>query len=72
MGAWLSPGLDSSGVVSLMGRLTEDLLTLARADSGRLAARVENVDLLGATRQAVVRYGSHSGRATHARTRLVE
>jgi len=45
-----------------LGRLTEDLLTLARADSGRLVARADDVDLLGATRQAVTRYGVPSGR----------
>jgi signal transduction histidine kinase len=39
-----------------LGRLTEDLLTLARADSGRLAARAGDVALLAATRQAVRRY----------------
>lgn len=46
-----------------LGRLTEDLLTLARADSGRLVARVEDVDLLDAARQAVARYGMASGRS---------
>jgi signal transduction histidine kinase len=39
-----------------LGRLTEDLLTLARADSGRLAARAHDVGLLAATCQAVRRY----------------
>ena len=39
-----------------LGRLTEDLLTLARADSGRLAARVQDVDLLTAATQAAARY----------------
>jgi signal transduction histidine kinase len=40
-----------------LGRLTEDLLTLARADSGRLNARGQEVDLMAAIRQAVNRYG---------------
>ncbi len=39
-----------------LGRLTEDLLTLARADSGRLVARGSEVDLMIAVRQAVSRY----------------
>lgn len=44
-----------------LGRLTEDLLTLARADSGRLAARVQDVELLAAVRQAVARYRIAAG-----------
>ena len=40
-----------------LGRLTEDLLTLARADSGHLAPRLEPVDLLDATSRAAERYG---------------
>jgi signal transduction histidine kinase len=46
-----------------LGRLTEDLLTLARADSGRLAALVQDVDLLSAVRQAVSRYRGPEGPA---------
>jgi signal transduction histidine kinase len=44
-----------------LGRLTEDLLTLARADSGRLEPRLEPVDLLDASLQACARYGRAGG-----------
>jgi two-component system OmpR family sensor kinase len=44
-----------------LGRLTEDLLTLARADSGRLEPHLEPVDLLGASHRAVVRYALPGG-----------
>jgi signal transduction histidine kinase len=46
-----------------LGRLTEDLLTLARADGGRLDPRLQSVDLLEATRLAVARYGTADGPA---------
>ena len=39
-----------------LGRLTEDLLTLARADGGRLDPRLGPIDLRAATVQAVARY----------------
>jgi signal transduction histidine kinase len=46
-----------------LGRLTEDLLTLARADGGRLDPRLQPVDLLETTRLAVARYGVAGGPA---------
>ncbi len=47
-----------------LGRLTEDLLTLARADSGRLeGASVQTMDLLAAAKQAAVRYRPEGGPA---------
>jgi two-component system OmpR family sensor kinase len=44
-----------------LGRLTEDLLTLARADSGRLYARAQDVDLLSAAAAAARRYRQPAG-----------
>jgi two-component system OmpR family sensor kinase len=44
-----------------LGRLTEDLLTLARADSGRLDPRLEPVDLLDAASRAAARYRPGDG-----------
>jgi len=44
-----------------LGRLTEDLLTLARADGGRLDPRFQPVDLLDAARRAATRYGPAVG-----------
>jgi two-component system OmpR family sensor kinase len=44
-----------------LGRLTEDLLTLARADSGRLYARGQDVDLLPAAAAAARRYRQPTG-----------
>ncbi len=44
-----------------LGRLTEDLLTLARADGGRLDPRLRPVDLLDTARLAVARYRTPGG-----------
>jgi len=44
-----------------LGRLTEDLLTLARADSGRLFARRQDLDLLAAATAAAHRYRLPAG-----------
>jgi signal transduction histidine kinase len=44
-----------------LGRLTEDLLTLARADGGRLDPRLGPVELLAASRLAVERYRPAGG-----------
>jgi signal transduction histidine kinase len=46
-----------------LARLTEDLLTLARADGGRLDPRLEPVDLLDAARLAAARYATPGGPA---------
>jgi signal transduction histidine kinase len=46
-----------------LGRLTEDLLTLARADGSRLDPRLQAVDLLAAAGQAATRYRVAGGPA---------
>ena len=46
-----------------LSRLTEDLLTLARADGGRLDPRLQPVDLLEAARLAASRYAVAGGPA---------
>lgn len=43
-----------------LGRLTEDLLVLARTDRGQITPRLDWVDLLGAAQRAAERHGSRS------------
>ena len=51
-----------------LGRLTEDLLTLARADDGRLEPRLQPVDLRVAARQAVDRFSPAGSPAANGLT----